>query len=130
MRKKKLRIVPKQAKVKVHTVKPEPLAKNGVVLRDFTVGNHTFKKGTKDSWSQVKLSRGVESLLNVIGVHLTHSFTDEEEARRLEMERQKEADRQLDQLAVKLEREHQEETRKRLAKLAAKREAQNANLSR
>ena len=107
-----------------------PLAKDGVVLRDFMVGNHVFKAGTKDSWSQVKLSRGTESLLGVIGAHLKHQFNSEDEEKRLEMERQQEADRQLEQLAVRLELEREEETRKRLAKLAAKRAAQNENLSR
>ena len=121
-------VVGRKSKLKV--VKERPLAKNGVVLRDFKVGNHVFKKGTRDSWSQVRLSGGTESMLNVIGVHLKHQFNSEEEEKRLEMERQKEADRQLENLAVQLEREREEETRKRLAKLAAKRAAQNENLSR
>jgi len=108
---------------KAKTKKERPLAKNGIVLRDFKVGSHVFKKGTRDSWSQVRLSNGTESMLNVIGVHLKHQFNPEEEARRLEEERQKEADRQFDQLAVQLKREKEEETRKRLARVAAKKQA-------
>lgn len=109
---------------------PTVLARNGVVLRDFTVGNHVFKKGTKDSWSQVKLSMGTESLLASIGVHLEHGYGSIEHTEKLEKDRQKEADRQLEQLAVKLEKEHEEETRKRLARVAAKKLALEQNLSR
>jgi len=94
------------------------------VLRDFAVGTHLFKKGTRDSWNQVKLHSGEERMLNVIGAYLKSTHNAEEEAKKLEEDRQREADRQLEQLALQLEREREEETRKRLAKLAAKREAQ------
>ena len=106
------------------------MAKNGIVLRDFMVGNHLFKKGTKDSWGQVRLQNGTESLLKTIGVHVDHGYGSIDDTEKMEREREQEAVRQLEQLAMKLEREKEEETRKRLAKLAAKREAQNANLSR
>lgn len=117
-------------KVKTVKVKEPPLAKNGVVLRDFTVGTHVFKKGTRDSWSQVKLANGTESLLTTIGVHLEHGYGSIEEAEELERKRQQEADRQLEQLAVKLELEREEETKKRMARVAVKKLAMEKNLSR
>lgn len=110
--------------------KREPLAKGGVVLRDFTVGTHTFKKGTPDSWNQVKLPGNEQRMINVIGAYLQHSHNSEEFEKKLEEDRQKEADRQLEQLAVQLEREREEETRKRLERVAAKKKAQEEIFSR
>lgn len=108
---------------KVKKPREGPLAKDGIVLRDFKVGNHTFKKGTRDSWNQVKLTGTTERMLNVVGVYLKHSFNAEEDAKKLEEDRQKEADRQLEQLAAKLEREKVEETRKRMERVAKRKAA-------
>ena len=110
-------------KGKVKSAKERPLAKGGIVLRDFTVGNHVFKKGTRDSWSQVRLSSGTESLLTTIGVHLDHGYGSIDDTEAVERKQQEEADRQLELLAVQLEREHEEETRKRLERVAAKKRA-------
>ncbi len=117
-------------KKKLKLVKEQPLAKNGVVLRDFKVGNHTFKKGTRDSWTQVRLANGTESLLAVIGAHIDHGYGSIDDTEEMERKRQQEADRQLEQLAKQLEREKEEETRKRLARVAAKKAAMEQNLSR
>lgn len=104
----------------------KPLAKDGIVLRDFKVGNHVFKKGTRDSWDQVKLPGTQESMLRTLCVYLEHSYRSPEEEAQIERERQKEADRQLEKLARELAREKEEETRKRLERVRARKEREAA----